>query len=167
MTVTITGPKGKPESPGDYDPMIPLKLYESQRDAKGSLPPSNTNTLSKIYLAMSLASGDASTPWYNLLPEFFSQPMSSPDEMIYQCDANLGAPIQLDCTHLEYSRFSTPSDTVVVGGETPTILSLSKSLSPPSVSAKLVADHRFRYVRCLNLLFCRDHPHLGTDWRCP
>ena len=128
--------------------MIPLKLYESQRDAKSVLPPSNTDPLSKIYLAMSLANGDSSIPWWNLLPSFLSQPASSPDEMTYQCDANLGAPTQFDCTRLEYSQFGSPSDTVIIGIDRPKVLSLSKPFPTHSFifSQDLDTYHNLRYV---------------------
>ena len=133
MTITITGPQGKTESPGDYDPMIPLKIYESQRDVQGGLLPSSSNPFSRAYLAMSLANGDNTTPWFNYVHDYFIESSSSPDEMIYQCDADLGAPTEIDCTYLEDSQFGTPSDTVNIDPSRPRTLSMSKSSNTPAL----------------------------------
>ncbi|MCJ1241188.1 hypothetical protein MMC14_009192 [Varicellaria rhodocarpa] len=146
LTITVTGPGGKTEDPGDYDPMIPLKLYESQRDHKGSLPPSDTNPFSKLYLAMSLELGDLSTTWWNLLPTYVplatttssSSSSADDDKMIYQCDATLGAPAEVDCIHLEYSQFGAPSDTVAVEAHNPKNLSLNTCTLSVSSSTSIL-----------------------------
>ena len=44
------------------------------------------------------------------------------DEMAYECDANLGAPSEIDCTRLEYSELGVPSDTVTILAGIPKML---------------------------------------------
>ena len=45
---------------------------------------------------------------------------ASPDEMTYECDADLGSPLLTECTQIEWNQLgpasvSPPSDTVTVG----------------------------------------------------
>ncbi|MCJ1235804.1 hypothetical protein MMC14_003777 [Varicellaria rhodocarpa] len=49
---------------------------------------------------------------------------SDKSEMVYTCDASLGAPKAVDCSQLAYSGLGPPSDTVIVGPGAPKFLSL-------------------------------------------
>ena len=66
------------------------------------------------------------------------------DEMSYECDANLGSPLAVDCDQIEWSQLSSTSDTLALAadqvkffhqskeGSLPSALPPAPLLSPPS-----------------------------------
>ena len=127
LTVTVSGP-GAATKPGTLDPYIPLKLYSSRKGANGEPRPANEDPFANAFLAMSSASSSSSESWWDIVSEYVSDPVAAPaDEMTYECDSSLGAPILADCSQLEYSQLRPPSDTLTVEPGSSKILSSSNS----------------------------------------
>lgn len=127
LTITLGGPRAVPLSPGDTDPAIPAQLAGVNNVALhllDSLP--NKDPLHMRALAANIqgyllctcaATRGSRQPWWrNVSP--------SSNEMTYMCDTGLGKPADLDCSQMEWHQLKskTPSDTLTVGPQNPTIL---------------------------------------------
>ena len=71
--------------------------------------------------------------------------------MAYDCDANLGAPREVDCELLEYSQLGPPSDTITVGPGAPKLLS-SNSCNVAVEASSSVAVTWAQITTALNAL---------------
>ena len=88
--------------PGDTDPAIPIAMAEALSNA--ALSALLGGTLQQIYVSESLAwiqiavgmSRAGQTPWWG-------EPLSL-DQMIYECDKDLGSPSVMDCTQIEWNQ---------------------------------------------------------------
>ena len=116
MTVTLSGPPGQ-KQPGDYDPSVATALSNRFRtwlrergaEDKNSDLYSQRERIADIWEIQSIrmTRGGSSIPWYQL-------DLSVTDEMAYECDANLGSPLEVDCAQIEWSQLYPTSDTVTV-----------------------------------------------------
>lgn len=122
ITVNVHGP-GKGTKPGDTDPAIPVEIarinilkhefYASDGASKRKVYNYNSRKFTQ-YAMGAVRGGDR--PWW--------QPprRSASDDMIYECDAGLGNPAEVDCSQVEWHQVKPPSDTLTVGPGNPTFL---------------------------------------------
>ena len=116
ITVTVKGlGDGPPETPNKDDD-IPLQLSEELRSRLPSgdedlrdrmlhfiveaVKATNLETASSL-----MNQGDISNWWDPFRPSWVT----------FECDSSLGSPAISDCTQLEYSGLSPPSDTLIIG----------------------------------------------------
>ena len=117
VTVTISAPLGRYAEPGNTDPAVPLAVADALAAAAIA---SETLSTSFAYMAYSMKWTESAVgmirgseiPWW--------AKGSSPDDMAYECDANLGSPLVTDCIQIEWNQLgptsaSPPSDTVAIG----------------------------------------------------
>ena len=57
--------------------------------------------------------------WWDVVKTVSAQP----EEMSYDCNANLGAPREVDCELLGYSQLGPPSDSITITPQAPRLLS--------------------------------------------
>ena len=85
------------------------RLREAVRDAFVARP--ELPRLQSFWLYFSLQSlfmkREEGKPWWALA-------LSLGDAMSYECDAKLGSPRAVDCSHVEYSQLGYPSDTLIL-----------------------------------------------------
>ena len=55
------------------------------------------------------------TPWWRFLDSESSPDTEGDSEMVYSCDAKLGAPSASDCSQLAYSKLGPAGDTITIG----------------------------------------------------
>ncbi|KAL9119818.1 MAG: hypothetical protein Q9187_003625 [Circinaria calcarea] len=121
LTVTVHSP-GKGTKPGDTDPIIPVEIariniieheFYPGQVAKERLFNYNTQKFTQ-YAVGTVRGGDR--PWW--------QPTrrSASDNMIYECDAGLGSPAEVDCSQIEWHQVKPASDSLTVGPGNPTFL---------------------------------------------
>ena len=63
--------------------------------------------------------GGSSVPWYTF-------DLSATDEMTYECDADLGSPLEVDCAQIEWNQLYPTKDTVTVTPTSATFFHHSK-----------------------------------------
>ena len=104
--------------PGTYDPEIALALWGASNLAATFLPENSQDH--RVLLARAdlwrsnahrMTRGPSERPWF-----MFSS-SSDVDEMIYECDSNLGNPAMSDCAQIEWSQLGHPSDSLTIGPE--------------------------------------------------
>ncbi|MCJ1235249.1 hypothetical protein MMC14_003216 [Varicellaria rhodocarpa] len=115
-TVTLSGPPGE-KKPGDYDPSIPtvisnrFKVWLRERGANqmDSDLYSQRQRMANMWEIQSIrmTRGGSSVPWYTF-------DLSATDEMTYECDADLGSPLEVDCAQIEWNQLYPTKDTVTV-----------------------------------------------------
>ena len=105
-------------STGNTDPAIPFVVAMELEKSADQFPVGSSSSAYYLLLAsywnaasVGMTRGGTTT-WYQKSP--------GPDEMTYECDANLGAPPPVDCTQIEWNQLgpasvSPPSDTITVG----------------------------------------------------
>ena len=110
----MTGSSNKPARPGDTDPSLPLTLvnYEQLwiRHNPAGTEASNLHQLKSSLWKMQAEDmkRGGSNPWW--------QYSTSPDEMTYECDSNLGSPSVVDCAQIEWQQIDgATTDTLTVG----------------------------------------------------
>ena len=64
-------------------------------------------------------------PWWST-PRTRTVEMPALDDMAYDCDASLGVPDAADCSQIDYSQLGAPSDRLMIGPNSPKILSSSE-----------------------------------------
>lgn len=96
-------------APGDNDPATVGRLREAVRDAYAARPELPSLRAYSLYFSLHslFMKRSESEPWWAL-----TLPLG--DTMSYDCDAKLGSPSAVDCSHLEYSQLGYPSDTLIL-----------------------------------------------------
>ncbi|MCJ1223628.1 hypothetical protein MMC12_000271 [Toensbergia leucococca] len=86
-----------------------------------------------------------------------------PDQMVYECDANLGSPALVDCNQLQWQGLGPTSDTVTINPETPKFFSSmpSEDTCNIAISATTTTTLMWRQLQtALNTLMnvCVENP---------
>ena len=86
-----------------------------------------------------------------------------PDEMSYDCDANLGAPSAVNCANIDRSQLGAPSDTIMIGPGAPKVLALGECNVAVSADSHIVIGwDQVRWALEGLLLFCVSRPWKGS-----
>ena len=127
-------------APGDNDPAIAEALaaynVNQNRNKNTHNSPAALKNEENIQTwtdqAARMGRGET-TPWWDIPSE-----ANDKDEMNYECDANLGNPAEVDCTHIEWNELPPPSDSLNVGPGTTTFLHSNTCYLAISASKNLV-----------------------------
>ncbi|MCJ1235133.1 hypothetical protein MMC14_003097 [Varicellaria rhodocarpa] len=161
LTAQISGPN----VPASTDPSIlaAVSLWSFAAYRRGSTSGSTdfrirlktwlNRIIAEEFAAKALAEGaaDATTTWAPSTPV--------PDEMTYDCDANLGAPSAVNCLNINYSQLEAPSTKIMIGPGTPKVLSLDECNVVVSANSNIVITwDQIRLALEGLLLFCVSRP---------
>ena len=143
VTLTVSGPEGKSTEPGNTDPAI-LAYLADLFDAQAEESPIDDlkrwkDTLwAQYFRSASLASLGTHHSW--VLPDSSQIGIGiAANEMSYECDASLGAPLVNDCSGIEWGNELGPdSDTISVGPAQTTFLHRNSCYVAISASIALV-----------------------------
>ena len=160
FTVTIDRDEKRDFYPEYNDPAVGSQLRDRVRE-KGNVERADALDRSTDY--MSRRNGASASWWWSFKTESDSGSERDQSEMVYACDASLGAPKAVDCSQLAYSGLGPPSDTVTVGPGAPKYLSLK------TCHAAITAVHSITLTWAqisagLNTLLdnCVTHPWLAS-----
>lgn len=128
FTASITSPQTPASLPGATEPGIGALVSDNLNMAGRRAARSPDSSLSQRYLQEAaqvnaqtlLMSRGGDVTWYG-----FAQTPKE-DMMTYVCDANLGAPSEVDCSQLEYTQLGGLDDTLQVGPGVVKFLTSSK-----------------------------------------
>ena len=163
-TITISGTVRA--FPAEYDPSTAEAIADGVR-AKGNVARGNAiENFSNILWR----SANTMFAWWEVFkyraggqPQGQSLPLSS--DMVYTCDADLGAPSTVDCSQLAYSGIpGAPSDTVVIGPGSETKF-ISRNSCNVGITAQKTIVLRWAQVQAgVNALVdnCVLHPLVGA-----
>ena len=169
FTVSITGANipSKDFEPGFNDPEIAAALSD------GALKQGNKNRAGIFALTGRLMqrianNGPSARPWWSLLGSWNrggggGLPAS---QMVYTCDAKLGAPSSTDCAQLAYSGLGPPSDSITVGPGPSATRILSFKSCRAAISALATITLTWAQIGAgLNTLIdtCVEHPLRGSQ----
>ena len=161
LTAKISGPN----VPGRVDPSIfvavSLWSYAAHRmgstsgvtDLEHRLKTWLNLIIAKEFATKALAqsAADSTTTW--------APSTLVPDEMTYDCDANLGAPSAANCSNINYSQLGAPSTKIMIGPGTPKVLSLDECNVVISAGTNIVITwDQIRLALEGLLLFCVSRP---------
>ena len=140
ITLTVSGPEGKLTQPGDADPAIPAylaDLFDAQADRS---PIDDVKRWKDTLWAQYFRSASLGTQHSWLLPDSSQINMVvAANEMSYECDTSLGAPLVNDCSGIEWGNELGPdSDTISVGPAKTTFLHRNSCYVAISASIALV-----------------------------
>lgn len=119
FTLTVSGPINRLPSPGNTDPVIPLRVAGSLTQAAATKQESSDTKAFYTYdariwrLAAEKVNRGGTNPWWQETSKVLGT-------TTYECDLGLGRPLANDCTYIEGNKLgpvsvSPPSDTVSVG----------------------------------------------------
>ena len=143
------------------DPAVAEALSDGVRD-KGNVD--RADVLTDVSRFMERAHGyGRPTAWWSFFMGAGEDEDTPPSDMVYTCDAKLGAPKAVDCSQLAYSGLGPPSDTVTVGPGASKPLSLG-TCRVVVTAAKTIALTWAQISAGLNTLVdsCVIHPLLGA-----
>ena len=132
ITLTVSGPRDRRKKPGDTDPDIAIALGDRVGENLYQMWNSGTRSgdtfrrfkqiMGRFYIRGSKMERSSGTSWW-------APDQSPPNQMTYECDAKLGSPAVVDCTHLEYEGLKPAGapDTVQIGPGLTKVSTSSKS----------------------------------------
>ena len=166
FTVTISG--GVRSFPAEYEPEVALAIGDGVQKKGNAV----RGTAIGVYSNILERSVNSVFPWWDVFKDrngdlYRKQSIKSPSsvEMVYTCDADLGAPSTVDCAQLAYSGIpGAPSDTVMVGPGSGTKFISQKNCNVGITAEKTVVLTWAQVEAGLNALVnnCVLHPLVGA-----
>ena len=123
LTVTIDRPGNAAYHAAYDDPVVARRLRDGVR-GKGNVERAHFLDLAATDMERSHNPMASAAWWAYIEDQGDMSPENRESEMVYTCDAALGAPNAADCAQLAYSELGPPSDTVTVGPGAAKLLSL-------------------------------------------
>ena len=138
FTLSISSRPGQLQ-PGEYDPSVAMAIadYNVNLNRNKNTHNSPAALLSEQNIkkwkdqATRMGRGEYVRFWE-------TDPSAGDDEMNYECDANFGSPLEVDCTQIEWNQLTPPSDTLQVGPEEVTFLHFDSCVLAISSAVSLV-----------------------------
>ena len=169
FTVTVTGrDPSETFDPGFNDPVVAESLSDGAL-AGGETSRAGVFALTGRMMQRVAGSAIARTWWSLLQPANTVDSSNNNDipasQMVYTCDAKLGAPSPTDCAQLAYSGLGPPSDTITIGPGSATKF-LSFKTCHAAVTALATITLTWAQISAgLNTLIdtCVEHPLRGSQ----
>ena len=146
VTITVTGPQGRLSSPGDRSPVLPFNLSsdlmnQAQRlgnTDRTAARDSVRRAMAYREIGLQMLIGGPRPPWWSADLQTPAHALSDPNEMSYECDANLGTPALDDCSRIEWEALGPDSDTIQVGPKAVTFLHRNTCYTAITASVDLI-----------------------------
>ncbi|KAL9122310.1 MAG: hypothetical protein Q9187_001138 [Circinaria calcarea] len=113
-TVTVTKfPQLGDFTPAFDDPTVAEALADGVK-RQGNVQRGKLLSAAALFMSPR-ATRHQQTPWWRFLDHESSPDTEEDSEMVYTCDAKLGAPSASDCSQLAYSKLGPAGDTITIG----------------------------------------------------
>ena len=115
FTLTISSQPGQLQ-PGIYDPSVAKAIADYNVNLNRNKNTHNSPAALRSQQNIQKWNDQATRMGRGeTVPFWETNPLTEDDEMNYECDANLGNPLEVDCTQIEWNQLTPPSDTLQVG----------------------------------------------------